>query len=394
MSAAETIKIAFIDVLSGPFGLAGAGSLSQLREVVAQLNERNGAKGPKLEIVPFDGKGSPQESVNALLAAKGQGIRYITQGGGSNVAYALVDAISKIGEREPDKSILYLNFQAMDTGLTNEKCSYWHFRFYPTASMQLRGLVDYLVKSGKTRKLYLINQNYSYGQTTARDVHELVKASGSKIEIVGDDLVPLAQVKDFTPYLAKIKAAGADTIITSNWGADLALLLKSARTMGSDFFFYTLNGSNPGVATQLGDWGTDKVANVGVWSPNSPNPELERILNAFKKKTGEDFLTANHWNSMAMLLAAVEKAGSSDPRKVAPALEGLKLRTPTGEAEMRAKDHQLQGPIQLMFWGKQGANGVRYDMENTGYGWRPPTVTWSSAEVSMPTTCEMRRPQP
>jgi branched-chain amino acid transport system substrate-binding protein len=64
--AAETVKIAFIDVLSGPFALTGEGSLRQLKEVVAQINARSGAGDPKLEVVPFDNKGSPQESLTVL----------------------------------------------------------------------------------------------------------------------------------------------------------------------------------------------------------------------------------------------------------------------------------------------------------------------------------------
>ena len=61
-AAAETVKIGFIEVLSGPFAKAGEGSLAQLREVVQQLNAQAGPKDPTFEVVPFDGKGAPQES--------------------------------------------------------------------------------------------------------------------------------------------------------------------------------------------------------------------------------------------------------------------------------------------------------------------------------------------
>ena len=84
--AAETVKVAFIDLLSGPFALTGQNSLKQLKEVVAQLNARTAPQDPKLEVVEFDNKGSPQESINVLKAATDRGIRFITQGGGSGAA--------------------------------------------------------------------------------------------------------------------------------------------------------------------------------------------------------------------------------------------------------------------------------------------------------------------
>jgi branched-chain amino acid transport system substrate-binding protein len=112
--AAETVKIGFIDLLSGPFALTGQGSLKQLKEVVDQLNAKSAATDPKFEVVEFDNKGSPQESVNMLKAATDRGIHFITQGGGSGVALTLVDAINKLAEREPERATVYLNYAAMD----------------------------------------------------------------------------------------------------------------------------------------------------------------------------------------------------------------------------------------------------------------------------------------
>ena len=106
--AAETVKIGFIDLLSGPFALTGQSSLNQLREVVAQVNAKAGPHEPKFEVMDFDNKGTPQESLNALKAATDRGVRYITQGGGSGVALALVDALNKLAERDPERATVYL----------------------------------------------------------------------------------------------------------------------------------------------------------------------------------------------------------------------------------------------------------------------------------------------
>ena len=389
--AAEPVKIGFIDVLSGPFALAGQGSLKQLREVVLQLNAKSGPADPKFEVVPFDGKGAPQDSVSALKSATDQGIRYITQGGGSGVAFALVDALNKLADREPEKATLFLNYSAMDPGLTNDRCSFWHFRFYPSSEMKIEALTTYMQKRPDIKKVYLLNQNYTHGQQVSKAAKDYLARKRPDIQIVGDDFVPIAQVRDFAPYVAKIKAAGADTVITSNWGSDLTLLFKAARDFGLDINFYTMNANNPGTPAQLGPWGVDKVGVLWNWGHNAPTPELEKIYVEYKKKYNEDFIFAAHWNSMNMLLAAMRQAKSTDTLKVAAALEGMKYKSPMGEVEMRKTDHQLQAPLFLGIWAKQGSKGVKYDAENTGYGFRS-EVVWDSYISSQPTSCQMKRP--
>lgn len=391
--AAETVKIAFIDVLSGPFALAGQVSLNQLRDAVQHLNSQAGPDEPRFEVVAFDNKGTPQESVTVLKLANDQGIRYVTQGGGSGVAFTLVDSINKIAERTPDRSMLYLNYSAMDPGLTNDRCSFWHFRFFPSSTMIIEALTTYMVKRPDIKKVFLLNQNYTHGQTVAKAAREYLTRKRPDIEIVGEDFVPIAQVRDFAPYVAKVKASGADTVITSNWGTDLTLLLKAAQNFGLDINFFTLNANNPGIPAQLGPWGVGKVGVAWNWLQNSPTPEFERIAVAYKKTHDEDFIYASHIYSMSMLSMAMRKAGSTDPKKVAFALEGLSYKSPVGEITMRKTDHQLQAPLFLGLWEKQGTKGVKYDAENTGYGFAM-EAQWDAQVSSQPTSCEMKRPAP
>ena len=389
--AADAVKIGFIDVLSGPFAQAGEGSLKQLREVVLQLNARAAAGDPNFEVVPFDGKGSPQESVSALKAATDQGIRYVTQGGGSGVAFALSDAVTKLSEREPDKATLFLNYSAMDPGLTNDRCSFWHFRFYPSSEMKIEALTTWLAKKPEVKKVFLFNQNYTHGQQVSKAAKEYLARKRPDIQIVGDDFVPIATIRDFAPFVAKIRASGADTVITSNWGSDLSLFFKAARDSGLDINYYTMNANNPSIPTALGPWGANKVGVIWNWGHNAPPPELEKIYVEYKKKTGEDFIFAAHWNSMNMLAAAMRQAKSTDAKKVAFALEGMKYKSPVGEVDMRKTDHQLLAPLFLGIWAKQGSPGVKHDAENTGYGFRSEAV-WDSYISAQPTSCQMKRP--
>lgn len=389
--AAETVKIGFIDVLSGPFALTGQSSLKQLREVVFQLNAKAGPKDPQFEIVDFDNKGSPQESLSVLKAATDRGIRYITQGGGSGVALALVDALNKLAEREPERATVFLNYSAMDPLLTNERCSFWHFRFYPSSEMKMEALSTYMQGQKKIHKVYLLNQDYTHGRQVSKAAKEYLARKRPDIQIVGDDFIPIAQVRDFAPYVAKIAASGADTVITSNWGSDLTLFFKSSRDFGLNINYFTLNANNPGTPGQLGSWGEGKVGVIWNWVHNAPTPELEKIYVDYKKKYNDEFIFAAHLNSMNMLREAMRKAQSTDAKKVAFALEGMTYKSPIGEVKMRSTDHQLEAPLYLGVWAKKGSKGVKYDAENTGYGFRT-EVVWDSYISAQPTSCQMKRP--
>jgi branched-chain amino acid transport system substrate-binding protein len=388
---AEVVKIGFIDVLSGPFAAAGKSSLDQLRAVVTARNAKAKPSEPQFEVVAFDGKGSPQESALMLKSASDQGIRYVTQGGGSGVAFALTEAITKIADREPAKAMVFLNYSAMDPGLTNDRCNFWHFRFYPSSEMKIEALTTYMKTRPDIKNVYLLNQDYTHGQQVSKASKAYLARKRPDVQIVGDNFVPIAQVRDFAPYIAKIKASGADTVITSNWGTDLSLLLKAAKDYGLNINFFTMNANNPGVPAQMGSWGENKVGVIWNWGHNAPTPELEKIYIAYKKQTDEDFIFAAHYNSMHMLSAAMEKAKSTDPKAVAYAMEGMKFKSPVGEVEMRKTDHQLLAPLFLGMWAKQGSKGVKYDAEKTGYGFRS-EVVWDTYISAQPTSCQMTRP--
>ena len=388
---AEAVKIAFIDVLSGPFAAAGKSSLDQLRAVVTARNAKAKPTDPQFEVVPFDGKGSPQESALMLKSASDQGMRYVTQGGGSGVAFALTEAIAKIADREPHKAMVYLNYSAMDPGLTNDRCNFWHFRFYPSSEMKIEALTTYMKTRPDIKNVYLLNQDYTHGQQVSKASKAYLARKRPDIQIVGDNFVPIAQVRDFAPYIAKIKASGADTVITSNWGTDLTLLLKAAKDYGLNINFFTMNANNPGVPAQMGSWGENKVSVIWNWGHNAPTPELEKIYIAYQKQSNEDFIFAAHYNIVHMLTAAMDKAKSTEPKAVAYALEGMKFKSPVGEVEMRKTDHQLLAPLFMGMWAKQGSKGVKYDAEKTGYGFRS-EVVWEAYVSAQPTSCQMKRP--
>ncbi|HEY7758162.1 MAG TPA: branched-chain amino acid ABC transporter substrate-binding protein [Burkholderiales bacterium] len=394
-AAADPIKIAVIDPLSGPFANVGEAMVRFTRLAADDINARGGVLGgSKLEIVPFDSKSSPQEAQLALKQAIDQGVRYINQSNGSNIALALSDAIAKHNARNPDKVVLYLNTGAVDPALTNDKCNYWHFRFDADADMKMAALTDAIAASGKIKKVYLINQDYSFGQAVAKAAREMLGKKRPDIQIVGDDLHPLGKVKDFAPYVAKMKAAGADAVITGNWGNDMTLLVRASREAGFKPDFYTYYAGGLGSPPALGEAGIGHLKQVTQWHANIGNEKVARHYEAYRSKykdAKDDLYWTTQIQALEMLAKAMELAKSTDPVKVASALEGLKLEGDTGEVIMRADNHQLVQPLFISTYSKVNGKDVKYDIERTGNGFKTDRRI-EGKDTMMSTSCKMERP--
>lgn len=396
ITANAQVKIAYIDPLSGPFANVGEGGLKQFREVAEiDINQKGGVNGQKIEIVAIDNKGSPQETLVALKNATDQGIRYVTQGNGSGAAAALLDGVNKWNARNPDKTVLYLNYAAVDPTLTNEKCSFWHFRFDAHAGMKIEAITNYLKTQSNVKKVFIIGQNYAHGQQVSAYTKAMLKAKRPDIQIVGDDLHPIGTVKDFSPYIAKIKASGADTVVTGNWGNDMSLLAKAAKDAGLQAKFYTFYAGGLGTPAAIGAAGEGKVIQVTEWHMNIANNGLEKFALDFDKKyspNGQmDFYYGRVNTMMDMLAAAMNKAKSNDPKAVALALEDMTFKSGYGDVYMRRGDHQLVQPLFLSVMAKAGAQGVKHDVEKTGYGFKT-IANMSLKEADQPNTCVMERP--
>ena len=385
----ETVKIAWLDPLSGLMAAVGTNQLKTYQLIAEDFNKKN-ASGVKFEIIGIDNKLSPQETTSALRSAMDQGARYVTQGNGSGPALAIIDALEKHNARNPGKELLFMNYAAVDPDLTNSKCSYWHFRLDADTSMKMEALTTYMKDLPEIKKVYIIGQNYSHGIQVSKFAKEGLKAKRPDIEIVGDDLHPLAQVRDFAPYIAKIKQSGADSVITGNWGSDLSLLIKAANDAGlNNVKFYTYYAYGSGSPTAMGAAADGRVFAVAYGHYNMGG-EIQRLQGEFKKKMNDDLTQMSIYNTFALLDAAFVKTKSTDPVKVAAALEGMKIKSFNGEIEIRKTDHQLQQGLYITRWQKADKK-FPYDAENTGYTMAP--VKYYEPYVSStPTSCQMKRP--
>ena len=392
------IRLALIEGLSGPFANTGEAVVRNIAWAVERVNARGGVPTPQglraMVLTRHDSKGQSEEALSALKSAIDDGAQVVLQGNSSANAAALIDAINKHNEREPNRRVLFLNYSAVDPALTNEKCSFWHFRFDAHADMRMAALMQVLREDPSVKSAYLIGQDYSFGQAVLREARRQLGALRPDVQIVGDELHPMGRVKDFLPYAAKIKASGAQAVITGNWGNDLTLLVKAAREAGYEGKFYTFYGNALGAPAAIGEAGVGRVIAVADWLPNVPGQASAEFYKSFRQrfpKPSEDYVHVRMQLMIEALAQAVAKAGSTDPVAVALQLEKARVSMAGQTGSMRAQDHQFQQPLVVGVMARQGTPGVPFDVEGSGYGFK--VVRQITAEQArLPSNCQMERP--
>lgn len=393
-AAHGSVKIAFIDPLSGPFATTGTNGLAEWNYAADVLvNQKGGVLGGKqFEIVPFDNKISPKESLIQLQVAIDQGIKYIAQGNSSGVANALTDAISKHNRRNPDNRVLFINYSAVDPALTNDKCNYWHFRFDANADIKMDALTDVMKRDEALKKVYLVGQDYSFGKAVAAAAVRNISAKRPDVEIVGNELHPIGKVKDFTPYARKIMASGADAVITGNWGSDMVGLGKAIIDAGFQGQIYTYYAASNGITKTFGADGKGVINLVAEGAINPPaSDRTDAYVKGFEAKYPDhDITQARIANAVEMLAKAIDAAGTADDvAAVAAKLEGMEHESIWGgTVYMRPEDHQAIQDVHIQ---QHTDEGITNPLDNSDYGLLK-VSTVEMAALDSPTSCKMKRP--
>ncbi len=401
------IKLALIEGLSGGNANGGEAVFRNLTWALERVNARGGVgsagvSAPKqlLALERMDSKGQTEEALSNLRLAIDGGARFVLQGNSSATAAALIDAINKHNERDPDRRVLFLNYSAVDPALTHEKCSFWHFRFDAHADMRMAALMQVLREDQGLKSVYLIGQDYSFGQSVLREAKRQLAVQRPDIRIAGEELHPMLRIKDFAPYIAKIKASGAQAVITGNFSADLTLLVKAAKEAGFDGKFYTFYGNALGAPAAIGESGVGRVLAVADWLPNVQTKASEAFYKSFRARfpqPEDDYVHLRMQLLVEALAQAIDAAGRTskpgapmDMVAVAKALERAQVTLAGQTGTMRALDHQFQQPLVVGVMERQGTSGVPFDVEGSGYGFKV-VKTLSAQAAEQSSSCKMQR---
>jgi branched-chain amino acid transport system substrate-binding protein len=210
----------------------------------------------------------------------------------------------------------------------------------------------------------------------------------------------MLRIKDFAPYMAKIKASGAQAVITGNFSADLTLLVKAAKEAGFEGKFYTFYGNALGAPAAVGEAGVGRVLAVADWLPNVQTKGSEAFYKSFRARfpqPEDDYVHMRMQLMVDALAQALDASGRTakpgaalDVAVVAQALERAQVSLGGQTGSMRSADHQFQQPLVVGLMERQGAPGVQFDVEGSGYGFKV-VKTLSAQAAALPHTCAMQR---
>jgi branched-chain amino acid transport system substrate-binding protein len=391
--SAEPVKIALIETLSG--GQAVTGKLFQtavkygLEKLAADKAWPDG-----IQLLEYDNQGGPSEAADKLKAAINDGAQIIIQGASSAIGGQITADVQKHNQRNPGKEIMWINVGAEAMEFTGPKCHFYHFRWNGNAEIRLKAMMIAMKEANALgQKVYVIGQNYSWGHDVQKLTRDYAKEFG--YSIVGDVIHDVNKIQDFAPYVAKIKEAGPDTVVTGNWSNDLLLLMKAAGDSGlkSRFLAYWID--QPGNIANAGDTALGHFT-LSTFFPDANGDKTAAFAEDFKVKTGNIPLNVQGhtvhgiWGLGEALKGLKAKAGDKlSVKSLAFAMENVTVETSMGPIKMRADDHQALLPLAVAVVSKD----AKFKADNTDKGFKTiKLLTGEQAAGPVQPSCKMERP--
>ena len=393
MAQAAPVKIGVLETLSGPQASTGQAYRAAVRYAVDKLNASGGWNGQPVQLLEYDNQGGPAGASDKLKAAAADGVQIVVQGGSSAIGGQITEDVRKHNLRNPGKEIVYINVGAEALELTGEKCNFHHFRLAGNAQVRTKALVLAMKQAQALgTKVYAINQNYSWGQDMERAIVDNAGAGG--YQVVEKTLHDVNKIQDFAPYVSKISASGAETVITGNWSNDLLLLMKASKAAGLKVRFGTVYLDQVGNIANAGEQAVGHYV-VQAFNPEAAGAEGERFVADYKAKSGHPPVATEPQTvfGLEMVADALKRTkpvnGALEVNALARALETTRLKTPMGEARMRATDHQVLLPLVVSVVSRD----AKYKADDTELGFKPVKVfTADEAAVPAQAACKMQRP--
>jgi branched-chain amino acid transport system substrate-binding protein len=393
LAQAAPVKIAVLETLSGPQASTGLAYRAAVRYAIDKLNAAGGWNGQPVQLLEYDNQGGPAGASDKLKAAAADGVQIVVQGGSSAIGGQITEDVRKHNLRNPGHEIVYVNVGAEALELTGEKCNFYHFRFAANAQVRTKVLIQAMKQAQALgTRVYSINQNYSWGQDMERAIVDNAAVGG--YQVVEKTLHDVNKIQDFAPYVAKISASGADTVITGNWSNDLLLMMKASKAAGLKVRFGTVFLDQAGNIANAGEQAAGHFV-VQTFNAEAAGAEGDRFIADYKAKSGHMPVATEPQTvfGLEMVAEALKRTkpvdGALDINALARNLETARLKTPMGESRMRAADHQVLLPLVVSMVSKD----AKYKADETDLGFKP-VKSFSADEASVPeqANCKMQRP--
>lgn len=353
-SAARTVKVGFVYIMSGPFSAYGQFAKQGAELAVDEINSKGGIKGHKVKAYFEDSTGKPDVAIRAIRKLVYQDKVDILIGlDSSGVAKTVVPSIPQM------KTPLIIT-HAATPDVTGSVCNRYVFRISVNLAQNVKAAA-LLASETDVKTWTTIGPDYAFGHQSWEYFEKYLKPMKPGVAFLPRSEVafPPFKTTDFSSYINKVMQSKADGVLVSLWGGNLIDFVRQARDMG--FFdgkrqvLMTL-GAATEVLTALGDKMPEGIwVGTRYWFLANDSAINKHFVKAYKDRFGA-YPSYNAHGAYAALYtykAAAEKAGSINKQKVIHALEGLTVEVPVGTITIRPQDHQA---LTDATWGKTAAD--------------------------------------
>lgn len=346
------IKIGGNFELSGGVANYGQSTMNGVKLAFKEINEKGGINGKKISLVIADNKSEASEAANAVT-------KLITQ----DKVVALIGPVTSSNliattQIATDKKIPVLTPTATSPKATfeNGKVKEMIFRSCFIDPFQGEVMARFAAESlkVKTAAIYVDNSSdYSKG------LAEVFRAAFTKMggQIVAEEAF-LQKDTDFKSAITKIKAANPDVIFVPAYYQEVGMIIKQAREMGVTIPMIGTDGwDSPKLVEIAGPAALNNTFFSNHYSADDKDPHIQAFVEAYKKEYNQmpDALAVLGYDGGLMMIDALKRAGSEDPKKIQEALASTKnLQVSSGILTLDDKHNPLKSAVVIeMKDGKQ-----------------------------------------
>ncbi|MGD9862363.1 MAG: substrate-binding protein [Pseudodonghicola sp.] len=318
-----------------PVGLSGANSVvapsvvQSAELAVEEINKAGGVLGRPLELVIADdasGAAGAQKAFDSLVFQKEVDVLISMETSAARNAGLPIVSKGKV-------PYIYTSFYE------GRSCNPYLYVDAWVPEQQVPPIVDYLNTQG-AKKYFLIGSDYAFGRGMLEFARSYVESTGG--EVVGEEYLPMDGT-DWTAIISKLKASGAEAMITSTaGGAPNVTLTKQLRGAGVDLPYANL-AVDEGTAKSMGADAAGILISAS-YVTGIDSAENKAFLAAMTAKFGDELRTPNdlsvpQYEAVYLYKAAVEKAGSTDAKAVLDVLDEVSFTGPRGTIQMSKQHH-------------------------------------------------------
>lgn len=328
---AKTLRIGMQSIFSGPIALLGTSSRNGLQMEVERINAAGGLLGRQIEVVYRDSKGQPQEAARvARELVNSAGCEILIDSEASSGAFAVQEVVRDLGvlcvHSTPETSSLTADPKIR--AATAFRCARQGVHDAIAGSIYLAAYSN----EKKITKWATCSPDYAYGRDTTKQYLEFFKKFKPDVEVITEAWPKLGQ-PDLTEVITKLIQAKPQALFTLLYAGDLSAFINQGNVYA---LFSQMTVATPNVDYPV--LSAIKNLPAGIQSATRylktfpDTPANKEFGETYQKKYNE---LPTNWSwqtnaAMHFVEAAVKKANSTDGKKAAAELTGLKIESPFG----------------------------------------------------------------